>query len=481
MEWLAWLRKLRGLQPSAMKQFAIRLVHSPKYADQMSEALERRSQLIDEANAAPPPDESTIRELVELLMDDDELVQKIALIRLEKAERRAIPALLDALDSPRCVMKPCDGMEGSPGTRVADLLWRLDCPELGHKLSKLVDDNEWRIYSTAIRACVALGSKEAAALAIRKLSGDESIASEAAENGVEAAIRRGVASPEFLEAILAWAEQSTVDPAQPPSKWAVAFFANRGGQRALDMLTSERLLSLENNHNIHFVLETLDRLRVDVDPTLLEAMLTKSQQSVGNWPWEYVFKRALAAIARHDPDRARVIADQALSSDSETHLNAAIEFLRRHDQLPRSWQSDPPPGLELSPDEQRLVDLLDIVCECTGQIGNGGLSQYFFNSSGDRWPRAVEALRAIGDDHGAEMLLKAAHMVAPGGASTDRDTRIEQYAALSEETEQELDKLSPVFWSSRMELIELRFMQRHKELFQSIRRARAEAGMDREK
>jgi hypothetical protein len=123
---------------------------------------------------------------------------------------------------------------------------------------------------------------------------------------------------------------------------------------------------------------------------------------------------------------------------------------------------------------------LDLIREATGEIGNGGLSQYFFNSSGNRWPQTVEAFRTIGDHEGAEALSKAAHMIDPAGASTERSLRERQYAAMSEADEERMGRLSGVFWH-RMNLVMLRFMQRHKALFQRIRTARLAAGLDKDR
>ena len=102
-------------------------------------------------------------------------------------------------------------------------------------------------------------------------------------------------------------------------------------------------------------------------------------------------------------------------------------------------------------------------------------SAYFFNSSGDEWPRHAQALRAIGFERGAAAVEEASRLIQPGGAGLDRGQRIAQYAALSERKEARLDELSKLFYSDAPRL---RFMLRHKDLFARVRKARSEAGLD---
>ncbi len=477
MKFLDWLSRAFP-KPRAMKQFAQRLISDPGYAAQLDDMFKQRGELLGQANAAAAPADHDIPRFVRNLMSPNELSQRIARIMLEKAGVRAQRALLAALDDPMCTWQTDKGASfGSPAERVCDWLWELECTELADKIGHLTEASESAAKQSAIRACVARGTAEVLPLAIAHLSGLEQDDARAVEQGADAAIRRGNAEPVFLRGLLEWAERNILHTTEKSNKWAITIFVEHGGDRAIRVLQSERLLSLANDRNVHFVLDALNQKGVVLPRSLLTSMIEKSMKSEGQWPWEWVFESAVANLASQDPAAARGVAEAGLHSKSAPQRSASRELIRKQDGLPRSLHIDPPPGYTLSKGDRDMLEKLLLVVECTGQIGNGGLSQYFFNGSGDRWPQAVDALRFIGDDEAASALAKAARIVHPTGAATDRTERQKQYAALSEQREAELDTLHSILWSDRMELVELRFMQTHKEFYHRMLKARRDAGL----
>jgi hypothetical protein len=179
-----------------------------------------------------------------------------------------------------------------------------------------------------------------------------------------------------------------------------------------------------------------------------------------------------------DPDEATRLAEAQIDSPGKPFHRDAADFLRDVAGLPQSWEIEPPAGLELTEAERGLLNDLAYCSHVIGQVGNGGLSQYFFNSYGNEWPQDVRALRAIGFEQGAAAVEEASLLIHPNGASVEREERIAQYARLSERSEARLDELSKLFYT---DVPELRFMQRHKALFTRVRKARLEAGLDKVK
>lgn len=478
MKFLDWLSRAFP-RPRAMKQFARRLVEDPGYAAQLDDILKQRGELLDKASAAAAPNDGDIPRFVRDLMSPNELSQKIARIMLEKAGVRAKCALLAALDDPKCTWQTDKGASfGSPAERVCDWLWALDCAELSDKIGHLAGAGESAAQQSAIRALVASGTVEVLPLALAHLAGLEQGNADAVEEGADAAIRRGVADPRFLQGLVEWAERNILHMTENSNQWAITIFVEHGGDRAVRVLQSESILSLANDRNVHYVLDALNQKGVVLPRSLLTSMIEKSMKSEGQWPWEWVFQSAVANLAFQDPAAARQVAEAGLHSKSRPQRSASLAFIRKQDGLPRLLHVDPPPGHPLSQSDRDTLEKLLLVVECTGQIGNGGLSQYFFNGSGDRWPQAVEALRFIGDEEAASALANAARIIHPAGASTDRGERQKQYAALSEQREAELDELDGIFGSDRMDLVELRYMQAHKEFYHKLIKARRDAGLD---
>lgn len=66
---------------------------------------------------------------------------------------------------------------------------------------------------------------------------------------------------------------------------------------------------------------------------------------------------------------------------------------------------------------------LAAVGNLNGEIGNGGLSQYFFNSSGNDWQAALHGLELLGDAEGTAILKAALAAFGPGGPPTERADR----------------------------------------------------------
>ena len=85
------------------------------------------------------------------------------------------------------------------------------------------------------------------------------------------------------------------------------------------------------------------------------------------------------------------------------------------------------------------------------EVKNGGLHQYFYNSTGDSWKEMMNALRAIG----AERLLslfEAALSVFPGGApSPDREERWKQLDQIGDAGAGKLEQLSQEYFGMHEE------------------------------
>ncbi len=379
--WAIW--KKCHIKPRAMKAFARRVI-DPDFRQAFEEDMERGSRAVDDAHDAPAPNASEIPALIKDLLSPDQFRNKVAMIRLEKAGANIEEDLLSAFNDPRCVWERegSHASDSSPAERVARLLLYMHSRQLGDRLGHLVDHKEWYVSGVVIKSRAALGREDLLPFVIKQLS-NQCIS---AEQGVELGIEQGWVEPAFMAGLLSWAKQTTLDPSLPHSAWAVRFYAKYGGEEAIKMLQTEQILSLDNNRTIHFALEELNRYQIAIPMGILTPLLEKSLASVGNWPWEYVFKPALFAMAASDPDGARRLADAQLERPDGPYSDAAVDFNRTTIGLPEPYETEPPPGTTISDDERKVLDDLQACVAVFAQVGNGGLSQYFFNPSGDSWP-----------------------------------------------------------------------------------------------
>jgi hypothetical protein len=464
-----WVRS----RPRAMKLFARDLVEHPDYYEREFVEHDRLVRAMDEAEAAPPPGRADFPRLIDDLLSRDRRRVNVAVIRLGKVAARAEDLLLAALDDPRATwtMDGAQAVDSAPAERVARLLAAIPSRALGDRIGHLADHPEWHVHRLAIQARVARGRAGDLPFALGKLAEQ----SDYAQEGVELALKRGWAEPAFIDGVRAWAERTVLDDSLPFSYWAVGFYAEHGGPAAVETLRSPRVLSVSNNRTVHAALDQINRRGVRVEPGVVRPLLDRALARPQPWPWMCVFEPALRALAASDPGAAARVAEDHFDRPESPFHRHAVDFLREAAGLPQPFAVEPPAGLELTADERGMLDAMWHCSVVYGEVNNGGLSQYFFNSTGGEWPRHVAALRAIGFEAGAAAVEEAARLIRPGGASLDRDRRIAEYAALSERQERRLDELSRLFSSDAPRV---RFMLRHRELFARVRQAQAAAGRD---
>lgn len=476
-------RRWLAPKPKAMKEYARALAFDPDFEQEEEQANERRSQLIDTAHAAQPPSAEQIPRLVEALFDPDPDVHDPAEIRLEKAGFKAVPALLKALDDSRTTWRRegPDLLDSSPAERICDLLWTLAPRRLGERIGHLWDSVDDDAVPLAIKSRAALGTADIAEWIIKILRNskhrDWSSRSSAVCEGLDLAINGKWIEPGLVNALLDWARQNITDSKEHPSDWAVKFLMKQRPDEALELFKSDRLLSLDNNRTIHFVLDELNRRNVDISGDLIRAIVQKSLTAT-EWPWSCTFGSAIESLARIDTDAAIRIAESVMLDNN--HKCAAMKILYKLRDLPKSHELEPPKDMSLTDDEQRLLKQFGNVVYAQSDISNGGLSQYFFNSNGDKWREHIAGFIAIGFPEGAEALERAGFIFDKNGVSTNRDQRIKQYATLPEKKERQLDALSEVFWGPPFEVAEYRYMLAHAELFRRVRATRLAVGMDSE-
>ena len=81
---------------------------------------------------------------------------------------------------------------------------------------------------------------------------------------------------------------------------------------------------------------------------------------------------------------------------------------------------------KLSRPEQMFVCVWDL----EGEVNNGGVDQYYFNTSGDHALDAPKALEAIAARHTSNLLRQANELFGESGPSPDRASRQKQLHAL---------------------------------------------------
>ena len=130
----------------------------------------------------------------------------------------------------------------------------------------------------------------------------------------------------------------------------------------------------------------------------------------------------------------------------------------------RTWDAESTNGLSTLNPAQKLY-LAVLIYD--GEVNNGGLSQYFFNSSGDYWREALAGLEAMGSKERVVVLRDAVAKFGKGGPSQDRERRQNQLAKLERKSDALFDVLDDRYFKSK-ELIEVlakRYVLKNPEAF----------------
>ncbi len=92
--------------------------------------------------------------------------------------------------------------------------------------------------------------------------------------------------------------------------------------------------------------------------------------------------------------------------------------------------------------------LYSAVVMCDAEINNGGLAQYFVNSSGDDWRDAVAGFEAMGSKERLAILKEAIALFGKDGPSGERSIRQNQLSRLYRKNDSIFEKLDSRYYKS---------------------------------
>ena len=295
-------------------------------------------------------------------------------------------------------------------------------------------------------ALTSLGAAEQAATIKRLLLEGNAKIVDYVFIGLQHAIERKTASPEFLTAIFDDLQQYlTWEEFQFESKPAQAMLrADRS--RALSIITSDPVWRFSNPSLVP-ILRALLKERVDIPPQALAQLDHELGEPNGDRRREEVIGLLLNAQARQRIRgvEARITRYldagstliQHYAAEAFAAINGVIDPLAHTSNLidARGWDRMTEPQ-----------QFLHAVYGLEGEVNNGGFSQYFFNSAGDFWRTALAGLRAMNVNTTFELLQKAVDFFGPDGPSADRDERQEQLSKIIDEREADLHALDDEFF-----------------------------------
>jgi hypothetical protein len=196
--------------------------------------------------------------------------------------------------------------------------------------------------------------------------------------------------------------------------------------RALPVLLSPRYFTVDNRE-IHYILRALNASGQKVPHELLLPLLAAERERSGEYPHDYAYAEALRSYAIHPDAKTEATLRSDLDSANERIRVAAAESLAAlcgvTDARDVVFTLADERGFAGMAPEQRhylAVVLYDM------EVNNGGHSQYFANTFGERWKDAIDGLVAIGSEERATILREAASLFGSDGPSEVRESRWNQ-------------------------------------------------------
>jgi HEAT repeat protein len=248
---------------------------------------------------------------------------------------------------------------------------------------------------------------------------------------------------------------------------AVGLFLELDPKRASAFYLSPTIFT-PSSKSLHEALKALAERKIPVPRDRVLALIKELEGSPLEYPQSYAVREALRLLGQNRQTEDREFLEARTKHDvKEVAIGAAIGLLALHgleDFQQKLEEKEGAAGFSaLSVPQQYFsaVLLLD------GEVNNGGHSQYFINSSGDEWQKALAGLEAMGFTGRLAIFREAIGKFGGTGPSTVRANRQDQLAKLARKDDTLFDALDERYYQSTevIEAITARYVITHAEAF----------------
>ena len=401
----------------------------------------------------------SIPELVKILANPETTEE--AARRLEELGAKAVPALLEGIRAKRFAAKGKSSSWGSPLCRAVRVVGQHGDKRALPVLLPLLKRDESHVREFAIEAIAAIGAPGSiepvlAALDDRKLRSD-------ATDGIRYAANNGRASREFRTAIA-----KKLAEIVPTYVFAAEAYLALDRESAVRLLTSPPILRLETE-NLGSLIYRLNYAGVALPCDRLVSFLPKLEAKIlvaNSRDDARTYGEILDALARAKDPRTPQLCEKTASWDhwlAADALSALCDY-HRVDPIGYLFPIWKEVGVAGMTEAQRAVWTVHYF---DAEVCNGGLHQYFFNSSGDDARTALAALELFGADKSHRILKDAMALFGSKGPSADRDRRMEQLSSFDDARDKKLDELTSSYYSNKATAKMYRFVLNNLDEFRS--------------
>lgn len=334
----------------------------------------------------------------------------------------------------------------SPFDRACDLLGDLPPPEALPLLSPFLDDPSEQTRQSAAAVIGGAGIPEAIPLVRKVLADQDDYVRSHGLNGLLNAILEGRLHPECRATLYQDVENLLM--AGKNSDESAGLLLALDPDRAKQTFISPAFFHPDSS-GLHHALEAV----VDSGGTFpresLTVLIAAIRDMAPKYPLNYQMGHSLHLLGRHrHPDDLDLIRPFIGHDEGNVAAGATLGMLAWHglegiEKL--IWDREESGGWQSLTSHQQYYSATRML---DAEVKNGGMSQYFANSSGDRWIEAKEGLKTMRATKHLAIFEKALASFGPSGPSTNRDERQEQLAKIARADEAAFDELDDHYYDA---------------------------------
>ncbi len=371
---------------------------------------------------------------------------------LELIGAAAAPALAQAARSRRWQpRRAIDELLNEPLVNCLELLVPHDPETVREVASRLADSrfSDWR--SVAALQVASLGRIDTLPLLRRLLQDEDEDVRDSVSKGLVRACGAQVLTSEFRTAAFDHLMSCCAPNGKGPDRACFEAMIALDRKRAAQEFASRRLISSDNPDVVH-LLRSCNEGEIQLPAKYVRDLFDNSLPKVTGDrcnPHCSIAAESLRSLTISLGEAARPLLQRMLNHDHEKLQEASGTGLAMlvgvKEPAYLMFQKVSQRGLASLNPPQRVVHFASTF---EFQVGNGGLTQFFANSSGDHVPETTEALRILGHPEAIHALASAVDLVGPIARERDREIRLTAFEDRYEELRQRFGPLENAFYAT---------------------------------
>ena len=384
----------------------------------------------------------------------------------------AVPSLLAAVNDPRFHRAAWEEYSQVPTPLESTL--ELLIPHAGDEVvriaSPLAKSSSTKVRTTAALHLASTGRASAISVMHELMQDEDGYVRSYVRIGIHCAVTEERTDKEFqsraYDLLLSQCDQDWGSAMNDAADTIVVLDPTRA---AVD-LADERWLN-SSNRNAYRIVEACNRVELLLPESIIHRLLNAAlPKAVGErcYPNDYLAAAAFGALALRNADGTEAIAKPLLDHENDHVKEAAAEALAAVAGAadPTSFVIDraSTEGYEALSHVQRVVYCAFLF---DAEVCNGGLMQFFGNSSGDLAVDTLAALSELEHKEGYAALDSAMRHVGPLAREPDRELRLTAFEGRWDELEPAFDPLETAYYATKAQLRQawLLYAARHPEHF----------------